>query len=163
VRSTHAHSACVARGHAGARPTATRARPALAGPASTGAARAAHGVCVVHGTCARWLCSAALPGEPVAARHRRTGDGGGDGSSARRRRRATVTGDGGCGEAAGCGPGDAASDRGGRGVSCQDDGGAREARVGRRCRKRRGEREARGTSGRGVRGDAVGTSGARSR
>jgi hypothetical protein len=34
MRVAHAHSACAARSHAGARPTATRARPALAGPAA---------------------------------------------------------------------------------------------------------------------------------
>jgi hypothetical protein len=70
--------------------------------------------------------------------------------------------------AAGYGPGDVALDRGGWGASCRDNSGAREATVGwrgavgseRRCRKRRGEREARGTSGRGVRGDAVETRGA---
>jgi hypothetical protein len=83
-----------------------------------------------------------------------------------------ATGDG---EAAGYGPGDTASDRGGRGVSCLDDGGVREAAVGRRGRGGRdaaqgarqwsasGKREARGTGRRGVRGDAIGTRGARSR
>jgi hypothetical protein len=40
VGSPHAHSAFAARGHAGARSTATRARPALAGPTSANAAHA---------------------------------------------------------------------------------------------------------------------------
>jgi hypothetical protein len=84
VGSAHAHSACAARGHVGAQPTATRARPAFAGPASAGASHAARG--------ARRLCpaaygsAAALPREPVAARHRHKGDGGGGGSPAWRRR-----------------------------------------------------------------------------
>jgi hypothetical protein len=131
VGSVHAHSACAARGHVGARPTATRAWPALAGPAS----------------------AATLPGEPVAARHRRTRDGGSDGSPARRRRR---NGDG---EAAGYDPGDASSDRGSRGTSSRDDDGAREAAVGWRGRGSRdvarGARR-RSACGAGLRGTECG-------
>jgi hypothetical protein len=64
-------------------------RPTLAGPASADARRMA---CArVHAVA---LPGGALPGEPVAARHRRTGDGG-----------ATVTSDG---RRDGCGPGDVA-------------------------------------------------------
>jgi hypothetical protein len=74
--------------------------------------------------------------------------------------------------AAGCGPGNAASDCGGQDAArgarrrCWA-GERREATVGaarraRRGRERRGESEARGTGGRGVRGDAVGTRDARS-
>jgi hypothetical protein len=75
VGSAHVHSACAARSHAGARPTATRARPALAGPASAGAARAARGGSARRRTARRRLGTGAREMAGAAAHRRGDGDG----------------------------------------------------------------------------------------